>query len=88
MAKSFLPSIPLLKILAVTGIHHDGTLPSMVQSTQKQWLRPKECERWEMGDRFEQLQEQLIPLFEELGIVLSVFVHVKPSLDVALKICQ
>lgn len=69
MARSFVPPLPLLKILAVTGIHHDGTLPSMIQATQKQWLRKEGSERWEMGDQFEELQEQLVPLFEELGIL-------------------
>lgn len=69
MIKPFSLPLPLLKILAITGINHDGTLPSIVEATQKQWLRSAACERWEMGDQFEELRAQLVPLFMQLGML-------------------
>ena len=59
----------LKKILEVTNITHDGNLQSVVEATQKAWLRKAGTERWDVDDSFEKLHDQLYPLFKELGIL-------------------
>lgn len=62
----------LQKLLAATNIQHDGTLPSVVQATQKAWLRKPGTERWHIGNQFEDLRDELIPLFKELNTLDAV----------------
>lgn len=57
------------KILEITSIEHDGSLDSIVQGTQKAWLRKPGVERWQMEKKYEQLRPQLEPLFEPLGVI-------------------
>jgi hypothetical protein len=63
---------PLLKILAITGIEHDGTLSGIVAQTQKNLLRKDGTERWQIGNQFELLHDQLEPLLQELGFINAV----------------
>lgn len=58
---------PLQELLKVTGIEHDDTLDSVVQATQKVWLRKPGTERWQMDNRWEELHDKVIPLFDQLG---------------------
>lgn len=62
----------LLEILEMTGVKHDGTLASIVDATQKAWLRPAGVERWQMGDTYEELAPKIAPLFNKLGILTEV----------------
>lgn len=69
------PSKPLLELLSLLEIEHNGTLPSIVQATQKSWIqaiRPANKERWEIEERikenFEKKREQIIPLFKQIGL--------------------
>ncbi len=67
---------PALKnILEITNIPHDGTLESVVQETQKVWLRKPGTERWQMEKKFEELRPQLEVAFKQLGILDEI----KPS---------
>ncbi len=59
----------LKKILEVTNITHDGTLQSVVEATQKAWLRKAGAERWDIDDSFEKFHDTLYPLFRELDIL-------------------
>jgi hypothetical protein len=68
-------SQPLLKILEITGVKHDGTLDSIVAETQKTWLRKPGQERWQMEKKYEGLRDQLEPYFNEMGLLEEV----KPS---------
>ena len=62
-------SSTLLEILEITKIKHDGTLGSVVEATQKDWLRKAGTERWEMDNAREELKPALEPLFQKLGII-------------------
>ncbi len=62
-------SSTLLEILQITNIKHDGTLASIVEATQKDWLRKAGTERWEMDNAREELKPALEPLFKKLGII-------------------
>lgn len=63
---------PLKKLLEVTDIEHDGTLGSVVQATQKAWLRKPGTERWHMDNRWEGLYDEVMPLFDQLGVLNDV----------------
>lgn len=57
----------LLEILKVTKITHNDTLQSVVEATQKEWIRKPGSERWEMDNAKEELSPALLPLFSKLG---------------------
>ncbi len=59
----------VLDILQLTNISHNGTLPSVVEATQKEWLRKAGTERWEMDNAREDLGPSITPLFMQLGII-------------------
>ena len=59
----------LLEILKITNIDHDGTLPSVVEATQKAWLRKPGTERWEIDNHYETLSSSITPQFKKLGIL-------------------
>ncbi len=63
------PTQQLLGLLEVLDVHHDDdTLPTIVGATQKAWLR--KGERWEMQQgKEEEIRDQLMPIFKELGFV-------------------
>ena len=62
-------SKPLFSILDITGIKHNGTLSSIVEATQKSWLRKEGSERWEMGNQGEELRDQLLSPLKSLGVI-------------------
>ncbi len=68
-------SATLLSILEITGVKHMGTLDSIVECTQKAWLRPAGVERWQMEEVFEALHDRLLPYFIEMRLINGV----KPS---------
>src|SRR3989344_6686161 len=59
----------LLQLLEVTGVSHDGTLSSIVEETQKHWLRPIGIERWEMTDLDKETREKVFVLADQLGFI-------------------
>ena len=55
------PSKQLLQLLSVLEIKHDGSLQSIVDATQKDWLqaiRPGNKERWEIDAAIKEKFEQ------------------------------
>ena len=63
------PTKPLLELLSLLQITHDGSLASIVSSTQSAWLRASTQERWHIVDRFEDLKPQIAPLLEKMGLM-------------------
>jgi len=63
------PSTELLKLLDVMGVQHDGSLQSIMQATQKAWLRQAGKERWQIGDQFAQKRDIVMPLLTNMGFV-------------------
>ena len=63
------------KILSITHIKHDGTLESVVQATQKAWLRKPNTERWQMNNKFENLQTQLVPFLKSSVFFMKLHRH-------------
>jgi len=59
----------LLEILEVTQVKHEGNLKSIVDATQKAWLRPAGVERWQMGETYKEQGPTLYPLFKRMGIM-------------------
>lgn len=64
---------PLKKILKLTGIVHNGTIEDIVQQTQKAWLRKSGTERWQIEDKYEELREELLPLFNKLETLETIY---------------
>lgn len=60
---------PLLELLEITGVQHNGTPKSILEETQKKWLRPSGKERWQIPDIDEHLKKQIVPLADQLGFV-------------------
>ncbi len=61
----------LLELLALTQIDHDGTLPSIVQLTQKPqagWLRQPGTERWDIVDKPIEHADLFLQLFTRLQL--------------------
>lgn len=75
---------PLLELLEVTGIEHQGTYESILQETQKKWLRPSGKERWEISDLEDKTNQQIFPLADQLGFVSEVVPHSNGYLYAAL----
>lgn len=61
-------SEPLLKLAQLTDVSHNGTLQSLVEGTQKKWLRKPGLERWEMEEIYENKSPEFMPLFVQLGL--------------------
>src|SRR5262245_1011831 len=67
---------PILDLLALTNITHDGTLNSIVKATQKSqaeggWLRKAGVERWQMEDlpHFKEHEQTIITCFKKLSML-------------------
>lgn len=69
------PSPVLKELLEKCGIQHDGTLKTIVEQTQKAFLRPADKERWEIGWETKLNPETANNLFDKLGLIKEV----KPS---------
>jgi hypothetical protein len=53
----------LRQLLKVMEVPHDNTLPSIVEATQKRWIRPAGKERWEIENTLSTVQAQAIVEF-------------------------
>lgn len=60
---------PLLELLDLTQVSHDGTLASIVEGTQKKWLRPAGKERWETTDLDADKRVKVLELAEQIGFI-------------------
>jgi len=58
---------PLMRMLEVMEVPHDGTLASIVSATQERWIRAPGKERWHIADLSEDKKEAVINLAEEMG---------------------
>jgi len=67
------PTEPLRKLLQVFDIKHDDTLKTIVDETQKVWLRPAGKERWEVELLHEDKRDQIMPILKEIGCIDEVF---------------
>lgn len=63
------PQPALSQLLQKCNIQHDNSLASIVEQTQKQWLRPTGVERFNMSDAYADRKQELKPLFKDLGLV-------------------
>ncbi|MES1224614.1 MAG: hypothetical protein ABUT20_54485, partial [Bacteroidota bacterium] len=63
------PHEQLKNLLATLSIEHDGTLATIVAETQKAWLRPKDRERWEIQECFENYSTVILETAQALGII-------------------
>lgn len=66
------PTPNLLKLLATLSIKHDGTLDSIVQATQREWLRPAGKERWDAPDKHEDKRAHVLALLDQFGCLKDV----------------
>ena len=67
--QNYKPTPALLNLLNFLQVQHDGSLESIVKATQQAWLRPKDKERWEIAERYENKREELLNHFSLVGIV-------------------
>lgn len=67
------PPPDLLKLLAILGIQHDGTLVGINKITQEKFLRKPGQERWEMEEVYEDKRFLILPLLEKLGVIYAIF---------------
>lgn len=56
----------ILRLLELTGVEHDGTLPSIVTATQAQWLRKPGSERWDIQKTTASYQQELYEICNKL----------------------
>lgn len=63
------PSETLLVLLDELNVKHDGTLKSIVEVTQKEWLRASGKERWDMQEKYQDKREVLFSYFKKLGLI-------------------
>ncbi len=75
ISKNGNPSQALKELLEKCGIAHDNTLKTIVEQTQKEFLRPANKERWEVGYETKMNPETAMTLFDQLGLIKEV----KPS---------
>ena len=66
------PKKPLLSLLNMLHIAHDGTLKTIVEATQKEWLRGSRKERWEIPEQYEEKREEIISGLEQLNCVYKI----------------
>lgn len=66
------PGEEVLTLLSKAEIAHDGSLSSIVQATQKAWLRKQGIERWEIEEQDSDKVEQFYALFEKLGMMQEI----------------
>ncbi len=63
-------SLPLQKILEIENIDPRLKLQDLIATTQKQWLRPSDSERWHLHEtKTTSEQERLFKLFKKIGII-------------------
>jgi hypothetical protein len=67
------PHSALINLFSVLGIPTNGSFSHLVMEAQKQLLRPKNKERWEIDPLlFAEKREQLLPLLTELDCVNAI----------------
>lgn len=66
------PSPALLELLTLLNVTHDGSLQSIVQATQQQWLRKPGSERWDMQEVHADKQAHILELLHNLGCIDTV----------------
>jgi hypothetical protein len=59
---------PLLDLLTLMNVPHNGTHESIVAETQARWIRPAGKERWEIPDLPEK-KEKIIEYADQLGFI-------------------
>lgn len=71
---------PLLEILKICEVKHEGSLASIVDATQEAWvkkIRPGNTERWEISAditaQFEEKRDRLLLLLQQSGFVDPIF---------------
>jgi hypothetical protein len=62
------PTLPLLKLLELLNISHDGTLASIVNACQSKWCQPGK-ERWEFVELYQDKKTSAYPLLQKLGCI-------------------
>lgn len=68
------PSAPLLALLQLHGIHHDGSWPSIQQATEQAWLNHgRSKERWELEPTVNHSPQDTFNLLRELGMIDRVY---------------
>jgi hypothetical protein len=66
----------LMELLKVMEVPHDGTFPSIVEATQKRWIRPTGKQRWEIKDTLTEVQKKTVM---DYCIKMGFFTEIKPS---------
>jgi len=66
------PTQLLIDLLALTNVQHDGTLASIVQATQKEWLRSPGKERWEIPEIFADKRNAFFSIFQKLNLIEAI----------------
>ncbi len=62
----------LLDLLTLLDISHDGTLSSIVRSTQEAWLRKPGTERWHIQEQYNNQKEVILPLCHKLQLAQEI----------------
>lgn len=62
----------LLELLEVTGVQHDGSLSSIVDATQKAWIRPAGKERWQIGHLPHEQNAEIVRIASDMGFLKEI----------------
>lgn len=64
-----MPSEHLITLLKELTVEHAGSWQSILNATQKEWLRPPDKECWQTEERFAQMRTPLLKLMRAVGIL-------------------
>lgn len=63
------PTPELRNILQRFNLDTPASLSKIAEVTQREWLRPKGTERWQIHERYDSQRIELVPYFEKLGML-------------------
>jgi hypothetical protein len=66
------PKKPLLALLELLEVPHNGTLTSIVEATQERWLRKSATERWQLSELYPDKKEKALALLSQIECVDAV----------------
>lgn len=64
---------PVLDLLKILNVQHDGTLNDIVTKTQKLWIRSVGSELWDVKDKYHGQADMIIPLLKKIGCLDAVY---------------
>lgn len=62
----------VVQLLAILNIEHDGTIPTLIEVTQKNFLRPPDQERWQISEKYPEKRLHVLEILSALGMIKEI----------------